>query len=358
MVKKRTDFETAYGTFPSFGELTPGDEGYTSVYNAALNWCAAAFTAEELKAQFITYLEDGDELVTNFDLVPAHYFVGVGKIAYVRRQGVSVSEQTLAYYDRNLKEIRKVANKRAIEKAKQDACKPVVRSPLFDIYRVGEALEDLIDAERLLNTSDGYDLLVKNKTRQGLLKALKERFRQAQDEYLKARTEHKEYFETVPANAVKYRLRCYARILEDVEAIMHNKKAARKKVVRRASTEKKVKNVTYCQVDEDLKIQSADPTAIIGAPMVLLYNRKRRRITVLVAATAEGLTVKGTTVQGFDSEKSVTKTLRNPQRQVTEFRRADRARRIDVLLGQIRGKSFSASGRLNADTLILKVVNN
>lgn len=356
--KKKTDFEISHGVFPIFETLSVTDPTYQTTYAAALNWCSAAFTVEELKGIFLAYLEKGDESTQHFELVPAYRFTSVGKIAYIRMQGNPVTNATVLFYNNKVQELRKLAIRLYEEKKQKDAVQPVTRSPLFDTWMVGERLEDFIDSKVMLNTSVGYDLLVTYRSRQGLLKSLQNRFRTAQDEYRKARSEYAEYFENVKDDDIKYRLRCYARILDDIESVMQNKKLQRKKVQRRASAERKVKKVIYCQSDLDLKIQSADPSSIIGAPMLLLFNKKRRRITVLVAADETGLSVKGTTVQNFDPVRSVSKTLRHPDRQVLEFRRATRARRIDVLMSNINSKAFEASGRLNADTLLLKVVSN
>lgn len=358
MAKEKTEFAISHGEFPSFDGIEVGSSEYNRLYDWALNWCSAAFSSEQLKSITIEYLTTGAESVINLDLVPAYNFKAVGKISYIRMQGIDILDDTLVFYNKKLAEIRKIASALLQEKMLKAKLTPKPRSPIHDIWYVGNALEDLIDENRFLKTSDGYELLVKYKTRQGLLTAIKERFKEAHGEYLKARTEFSEYFEGVSDKEIDYRLRCYNRILEEVDSVAQNKKASRKKVARRASTERKVKNVAYCQSDSDLKIQSVDPTLIIGAPMLLLYNKKRRRITVLVAADENGLSVKGTTIQNFNSDKSVSKTLRKPEKQISEFRRANRARRVDVILSNIRGKASPASGRLNADTLILKVINN
>lgn len=352
MAKQKVEFGVAYGEFPSFEGISLDDEKFQSTYLAALSWCAAAFSPEELKAFLIEYLEKGDEVTAYLDLVPPYYFQSIGKIAYICMQGVSISPSSYDFYCRSLATVRQIASKMHAEAIVREKCGPASRSQWHDILFVANTLEDMIDNNRLLTTSDGYELLVKHKQRQNLLKFLQDKFKAALNEYLAARTEFVEYFETVSDDEIKYRIRCYSQILEDIESVTHNKKAARSKAGRRPSIEKKIKNVSYCQVDTELKIQSMDPSVIIGSQTLVLYNRKSHRITVLVAI--DGFTVKGTSVHGFDPLKSVTKTLRNPERQVLEFRRADRTRRIDVLMEGIKGKVFASSGRLNADTLIIK----
>ncbi|NJO61036.1 MAG: hypothetical protein HC836_23080 [Richelia sp. RM2_1_2] len=226
---------------------------------------------------------------------------------------------------------------------------------MADFYYVADTLENFIDDKTLLTSNNSYELLREYKTKQGLLKFVRDKFVLAHKEYILARTDYAEYFNGVSNEDIKYRIRCYQRIIEDIDAVVHNKKATKNKIMKRASSEKKVAKVTYCQNDDDLKIQSADPVAIIGAKAVVLYNRRRKRLIKLVSDSESGLSIKGTTIFGFNLELSGTKTLRKPPIQLQAFRHADRIKRVNILFDDIRGKMFNTSGRLSDDVLIVKV---
>lgn len=355
MSKNKIDFSVAYGEFPSFEGICPTDDNFFSVYQAALSWCASAFSSDELKAFTIEYLSKGDEIVTGLELVPSYCFNSIGKIAYIRMGGNPVSDETMDFYNKHLFNIRKMANNLHLNKS-NNASATKQKPHKYYVHYVGSLLEDLIDENVMLSSTTCYETLLKHKSRNGFLTDLRERFTNAYDEYSKARSDYSEYFEDVSDDDIAYRMRCYNRILEDIESVIQNKRATRKSVVKRASIERKVKNVNYCQSDNELKIQSADPSTIIGASIVLLYNKKNRRLTVLVAADDTGLQVKGTTICGFDDNKSICKTVRNPEKHLPEFRRADRHRRIEVLMGSIKGKNYDVSGRIGSNTLILKSI--
>jgi hypothetical protein len=352
---RKIEFNDIYGEAISLEGLEPGTPVYSSAYAKLLNWVSAAFDRVELKAFTLEYLTRGDIPTTHLDLVEDWRFTTVGKVAWIRMQGNPVSDETIAFFDRHLKELRTFAEQKVQEKKSTELCVVRQRSPQEDAWRVANMLEDMIDANLLLGSEAGYDLLVRYKTRQGLLTALRQRFTEALEEYANARTLYAEYFEKVTDAEISNRIRCYTRILEDIESVQLNKRAQRKKIKIRASVERKVRDVHFRAADSELKITSVDPTSVLGAGMLITYNIKLHRIGIYVATNGDGLQIQGTTLKNFDAEKSYAKTLRKPEEQVAHFRRAVAQHRIKVLTDGIRGKTFPISGRINSDTLLLKV---
>jgi hypothetical protein len=353
-MSKRVEFNEIYGDAISLEGFEPGTPEHRSAYAKLLNWVSAAFDPNELKAFTIEYLTRGDEPITHFDLVEDRHFIAVGKVAWIRMQGNPVTDETIEFYNRQLKLLRLVAEQKAQEKKVEALCVARQRSPQEDAWRVASILEDMIDADKLMGSEEGYTLLVRFKTRQGLLTALRQRFTLALEEYTNARTLYAEYFEKVTDAEISNRIRCYTRILEDVESVQLNKRAQRKQVKIRASIEKKVKDVHYRAADSELKVVSIDPGSVLGAEMLITYNVKLHRIGIYYASNDDGLQIQGTTLKNFDADKSYAKTLRRPEEQVAHFRRATAKHRIKVLTDDVRGKTFPISGRINSDTLLLK----
>ena len=66
------------------------------------------------------------------------------------------------------------------------------------------------------------------------------------------------------------------------------------------------------------------------------------------------LSIKGTTVIGFDTQVSTQKTLRKPERQIPEFTGSSKAAKRKFLNG-IKSVEIALNGRLNSDTILLHV---
>jgi hypothetical protein len=73
-----------------------------------------------------------------------------------------------------------------------------------------------------------------------------------------------------------------------------------------------------------------------------------------VAAEYQELGVKGTSITGFDEHKSVQKTLRKPEEQLKEFKGAGKVA-LRKFLEDIKAVDIKLNGRLNEDTILLKV---
>jgi len=148
-------------------------------------------------------------------------------------------------------------------------------------------------------------------------------------------------------------------ILEDIEQYLSNKKVVKTRKPRKkraVDTSKLVSKVNYQKEAPDLKLVSAPPEKIVGAHEVWLYNTKYRKLIYLVAEgdSAAKLTIKGTTVQNIDKEKSMEKMIRKPADVLGEFTQATKARKRKQF-EQLTTKAQATTGRINGYTIILGV---
>lgn len=77
--------------------------------------------------------------------------------------------------------------------------------------------------------------------------------------------------------------------------------------------EKVVKRFKYLKEHAELKLTSENPTSIIDATQVVLYNTKTRRVDIYYPADGKSLTVKGTSIINYDATKSLRKVVRKPE---------------------------------------------
>ena len=118
--------------------------------------------------------------------------------------------------------------------------------------------------------------------------------------------------------------------------------------------EKIVAKLKYMKTNEPLKLVSVNPTDIIGAGELWVYNTKNRKLGKYVAKEFNTLNVKGTTITNFDEFKSVCKTLRKPEEKLKEFKAAGKVQ-LRKFLDDINATDTKMNGRINEETILLKV---
>jgi hypothetical protein len=119
------------------------------------------------------------------------------------------------------------------------------------------------------------------------------------------------------------------------------------------SKDKVVAKLKYMKSNEPLKLVSINPTDIIGAKELWVYNTKSRKIGKYVATEFSELGVKGTTIVNFDVIKSVMKTVRKPEEKLKEFKAAGKVQ-LRKFLEDINATEARMNGRINEDIVLLK----
>ena len=147
----------------------------------------------------------------------------------------------------------------------------------------------------------------------------------------------------------------FGAIATDAEKLASNKSAARKPRKKKpVSFEKKVKNLKFKKDDIDNKLVSIDPVKIVGADKLWIYNIKTRRLGIYVATDAAGLDVKGSAIQNYKYGESVSKTLRKPKDVLSRVLDGGKIV-LRKVMGEINSKSVELNGRINKDTILLRV---
>ena len=85
-----------------------------------------------------------------------------------------------------------------------------------------------------------------------------------------------------------------------------------------------------------------------------VYNTKNRKLGVYSAIDASGLSIKGSSIINFSSDKSVQKTLRKPDVTLPEILKGGKVYLRNALDG-IKAVASPLSGRLNEEIILLKV---
>jgi predicted transcriptional regulator len=176
------------------------------------------------------------------------------------------------------------------------------------------------------------------------------------EEVLEGKCEQlKEGYSHISKKNMKKLIEFYQEIAAACTMLMQEAKVNKKPRARRAKpAEKIVEKMKYCKTNEPLKLVSINPTDILGAKELWIFNTKTRKLGKYVAAEFADLGVKGTSITGFDEHKSVQKTLRKPEEQLKEFKAAGKVV-LRKFLEDIKAVDIKLNGRINEDTVLLKV---
>jgi hypothetical protein len=225
---------------------------------------------------------------------------------------------------------------------------------------IGE-LEGIFDdvATGVKNPTRLYDFLVANNVVQSQLGKYEDLYktRRAELELAQSKTDAQvtEGYKHLKAADFKRIISWIDDLLAAVEQYRGVKKATKKARVKKApSREKVVAKIKYCKTDAVLKLVSINPADIVGASELWTYNTKSRKLGKYVAAAYQTLTVKGTSLVNFDTDKSVCKTLRKPEEKLKEFAKAGKIQ-LRKFLDDIKATESKMNGRFNADIVLLRV---
>jgi hypothetical protein len=167
-----------------------------------------------------------------------------------------------------------------------------------------------------------------------------------------------EYFEGYNKKRIVNILKCYGMIAADAKKLASNAKVARKPRKKKpVSFDKMVKGLKFQAKFDDLKLQSIDPVKIIGATQLWVYNTKTRKLGVYNALDAAGLLVKGSAIQNFSTGSSISKTLRKPEKTLKIVTDGGKIS-LRKVMDEVNSKPIALNGRINKDTILLRVVSN
>jgi hypothetical protein len=116
-----------------------------------------------------------------------------------------------------------------------------------------------------------------------------------------------------------------------------------------------VSKMNYAKDFDELGLTSIAPEKVIGALQVWTYNTKTKLLGVYNADNAKGLSVKGSTLQNYNEQTSIGKRLRKPLITIKELMEAGKVK-IKTILSNLSTKEINLTGRMNSDTILLRIV--
>ena len=219
-------------------------------------------------------------------------------------------------------------------------------------------MDHLITTDNL-DSDKVYDIIRSKSPSQQSLRMLVDHYKEnitECDDYSnseKLKGNEKKYIQSMRLGAINI-VKVGEKILGNVRAENKLNKIRKPRKKKNKPAQMQIKNLKFKESDSTLKLVSILPTAIIAAPTLITFNTESRKVAIYYAKNTDGLSVKGTTIQNFDPEKSKMKTLREPE-EIIEHLIGTSVNRFEKVFVGIKAKESVPNRRLNEDTLLLKV---
>lgn len=328
----------------------------------AYNYFQYYYNAEDAKSFVISFLKSrkvSKSIIKKVQLIPAIALVNIGWNCRLMQHGSVLPEEIRASTMGKLDKLVKAV----VEKKDEEEPKVVIsiqeRVDNKASALIGE-LEEHVDA--FLNGGDSEIDVVgwftSNNIKPAIAKRIAEFYQPLYEEVYDA-TQSKDAdlkyaYRRWKKPALKKYLTFIKSILSAAEvasAATKGTRKQRKKKVKPAAV--LVSKMKFQEKDDEYKLQSIRPADIIGSQQLWVFNTKTRALSVYNAMGPAGLTVKGTTLVGFDEKTSITKKLRKPE--VTIKKLMDGGKIVlRNLMSELKTAEKQANGRINTTTILLR----
>lgn len=329
----------------------------------AYNWLNYFYTPEDAKGFVIDYLKQqkmDKKIIKNLEEVDPYKLINVGWNCKLLLSG---NELPIDIESKMLHKIHTLSSQ-------VQTVVPVVATPLVNVQsninnkasQIIATLEEQLDilANGETNEFDVQEyfrsVALKAQVAKNIIEYYKPLYAEVFDVIKGKDVELKYAYRSWSKKSLKTYLAFITSIIDSAQvhsATVVKTRKPRKKKVKPASVI--VSKVRFKQEDAAFKIKSIKPTEIVGANQLWMFNTKYRTLTVLNAMGSSGLTVKGTTVDGFDEKTSLTKKLRKPELVLASVLDSGKVQ-LRKVMDNIKCKPKSATGRINSDTIILRAI--
>ena len=329
------------------------------------------YSNKDLKPDVIVWMQDSNnysaDQIKTFNIAPDNWCsASLCHLARAWRNGWILDDHEKGYMKKTIAEyINKFIDVKEQKPIEKKSATPELTIQDRIKLKINEHIGHFEEQQDLLSTVGKVDpkafaYLKKQNVPQNMLKGIVEPFMERLAEWQEAKAgtceDLKEGYSHWQAKDYKKYFAFVEAILADIDAYAKTKKAVKVARVKKAPNKQKlVSKVKYAKDNTQYKVASVDPVSIIGATELYVFNVKTRKLGKYVADSHMAtLSIKGTTVTGFDTQASTQKTLRKPERQLPEFTGSSKAAKRKFLNG-IKSVEIALNGRLNSDTILLHV---
>jgi hypothetical protein len=356
----------AHGKEPEATEINHETPGYTVALMRAFNWYNYEKDLKTARSYLRSWVKKHNPHdVKTFDAVPDFYMRSVyGWLARLDEHGAKLSPNHTAKLTDTVTNLLKFSVKAPAEPALEDAIKrPSIQDALaakqseffgelegeIDNFILNDCRKTDFNLFKYLqgaNSPKVFGTAVK-----GLLdRRINEITQVPHDEQL---AEAYGCFTTAQRGRLENFL---LELIEDGQRWADFKKANQKVRVKKAKPAGvQVAKLQYLKEFAELGLSSVTAPSIIGAQQLWVYNTKNKKLGCYLATGSAGFSVRGTSLQGYDPEGSVQRTLRKPA-EITKLVLDAGKVQLRKILSDLTTTESKLNGRINSETILLRVL--
>lgn len=330
----------------------------------ALNWYNYHSDTKESKKFTLSYLKEikaDKNLVEILEKVSDEHFQNLGFVCRMKLRGAPLNQKNenwIKSFIDNLKTKSKISSSDTENTTTVNIQERVAEK---SANYIGE-IEGVIDDCLCNNNFDisFYDFMqglgVKGAHTSHIIKFFKKRLEELDMAISGEDKDLKEGYSHLTKTKLKNFHKLISSIIEDANKLAHNAKVSRKPRKKKSKpVEKVVSKLQYKKEDNGFKIVSINSSDIVGSSQLWIFNTKTRKLGVYSCEDSSGLSVKGTTIINFNEKTSVQKTLRKPEEILPKVLKGGKVI-LKKLLPEINAVEQPLTGRINSDTILLRVI--
>lgn len=352
-------------------EVTLTTENYNSDFLHALNYYNANHDDKDKKKWLIKHISKQDKkLAIDLLKVDEQHFRHAGILARLVDTGSELQEKEANYLQERIAFLKAqvgVRQKSQIKQDKKDAADAKVATNVISIQdRMEEKAHDL--AGEIEGAIDDFVLggcksdfstknyLLSNQVAGPIAKRIGEFYVPMVAELRAAYDGEDEQLVEGYSNFTRRELKRFIDfvdgIIADCNQMVQTAKANRAPRKRKeVPAAKQVAKMKYLREFAELGLKSTSPANIIGSTEVWYYNTKYKHLGVYKGENGGTLSVKGTTIIGFDIKESKRMTLRKPEEFFKGLSLGKRA--LNSAMKTLKTKPAVPNGRFNEETILL-----
>jgi hypothetical protein len=330
---RKTDDEIVYGKEPEFKRQP---KAYMSTLAHSLTWYRHCSEDADKKRWLVEWASENTNVpVDRLKRIPDAFCGSLGAFCRILQRG----------FEAKGKDIQSLKDRIDIlARDKGDAAEPAAEAPV-----IPAAIRKEQKLSPVYTTFDNYidgnePILVMENTKlgKGEVAELREHYERGMQDII---DNPKDY------NDPDTKIKRYSEVVEQIKAQEVVTKITRTRRKKTVTTDKQVARLNYQKDTAEYGgLVSVNPEKLIGSKQAMLFNTKYRTLQLYVSE--DGLGVKGSTLQNFDPEKSYAKKIRVPEAFLPQLTAAMKSVK---LLDNVKAKPSKLTGRVNKDTIILKV---
>lgn len=319
----------AWGPEPTWpaGKILESDAQFKTRLGFAFNWYSYMSDGKQQKSWFLEYLNTykfPSDVCERLSNLPAESFAPSGSLVRCAMRGAKIEnlQRYIKEHVQKFEELYYYLVRRGEIKVKTIAIKKKDPRITKSITNISEIL-DVFTTKRKPFLCSADDILTLNDATKTVAKEVIKYFSPTINELEAVLNKSDEDLTEGYANFSRQQINKMHEFLstmnsyepdveedEPVNAIQKTRKPRRKKLKTAAMVLKKFK---YRKTSSELPgIGSVKPESFLGQQQLIIYHEDKRILGVFYASDESGLTVSGSSIRGFDEEKSFSKTIRKP----------------------------------------------